>query len=193
MMTIRLPSCLLLCFGIASFLIAQPLSTGRGDGHPDKNAPPRPSIIAPFNHQGGPSPNHEPPIMMDIPELKKLLRDLNVNKPSIDKIVEITRSFLAQFDGKLIKVQREELNIKEELLKSKPDLAAIQGFIDKKMRIFAEIEFSQIKRDIEIKSLLSREEYEGLKSAMMKKMRRIGPFNEKKGDREEGGKPVPSR
>jgi hypothetical protein len=182
-MTSRFFSYVLLCSGLVSLLMAQPMPPDRHDGHRVQSSPfpPRPSVISPFNPgQGG------PPIMMDIAELKKLLHEINVNKQSIDKIVVITRTFLTQLDARLIKVQREELNIKEELLKDKPDLSAIKGFIAKKSQIFAEIELSQIKRDVEIKSLLSREEYESLKSAMMKEMKHPRSFN----DKMEGNKPV---
>jgi hypothetical protein len=185
-----LTSCLL-CSGLASFLIAQP---GSPDRDHVKDAPPRPPIVMPFGLEGrSPSPMHQPPMMLDIGELKAVLNEIGVNKATIEKIVDITRNFLAQLDGKLIKVQREELNIREELLKDKPDLTAIQGYINKKTQIFADIEFSQIKRDVEIKSLLTRDEYDRLKSAMMKKMKQMKPFAEKGAGCPNGDKPDKSR
>jgi hypothetical protein len=186
--------CLMLCFGLTSLLIAQPVPQGRDGEDHGKCGPHRPPMVAPFGLAGrGPSSMQQPPIMMDVEELKALLNDLKVSKTTIEKVLDITRNFLSQLDGKLIKVQREELNIKEELLKEKPDLSAIQGYINKKTQIFAEIEFAQIKRDIDIKSLLSRDEYEALKSAMMSRMKHARPFADKAGEGMEGGKPAKPR
>jgi len=127
-----------------------------------------------FHGMGGPAGNHSP-LMLDIPELEKLMNEINVNKSVSPKIITIARNFITFFNERIIKVQREELNIKEELLKEKPDLQAIQGFVNKKTQEFAEIEFGQIKRDVEIKSLLTQDEYDRWKSAMTKKMRQMMP------------------
>jgi hypothetical protein len=188
----RLFLCLILCCGFFSFLIAQPMPRDQAGGDHGKYGSLRPPMVAPFGPAGrAPSSMQQPPIMMDIEELKALLIEFKVSKTATDKVVDITRNFLSQLDGKLIKVQREELNIREELLKDKPDLTAIQGYINKKTLIFAEIEFAQIKRDIEIKSILSRDEYEALKSAMMRRVRHGGrPFADKAGEGMESGKPA---
>ena len=118
-----------------------------------------------------------PSMMMNIGDLQGLLADISVEKSVSAKIVAIARGFMTTFDTKILKIQREELNIKEELLKGKPDLAAIQTSINKKSQIFAEIEFLQIKRDLEIKSMLTQDEYDRWKSAMMRKMRSIAMKN----------------
>ena len=72
-------------------------------------------------------------------------------------------------------MQREELNIREELLKEKPDLKAIQKSIAEKSKFFSEVEFAQIKRDLAIKGMLTRDQYDRLKSVTMKKMRSMMP------------------
>ena len=186
-MKMRSPSGILLCSGLVSLLLAQPAPPDRNCDNAGKNGGPRPPMVAPFG-PGGPTARQQP-IMMDIEEMKTVLNEIKVDKPSIDKTVEITRNFLSQLDGRLIKVQREELNIREELLKDKPDLSAVQGYINRKSQVFAEIEFSQIKRDVEIKALLSRDEYDALKSAMMRKMKHMRPFADEAADKPEGGKP----
>jgi hypothetical protein len=127
-----------------------------------------------FHGMGGPAGIHSP-LMLDISELEKLMNEINVNKSVSPKIITIARNFIAYFNERIIKVQREELNIKEELLKEKPDLQAIQVFINKKTPVFAEIEFGQIKRDVEIKALLTQDEYDRWKSALSKKMRQMIP------------------
>ena len=144
---------------------------------PMKGAEPsgRTPLIAPFGHPGMHRAESAPPMIMDVEELRTLLTEIRIAPATIDSITGITRKFISQFDRLLIKVQREELGIKEELLKEKPDLKTIQKNITEKSHLFSEIEFSQIKRDLDIKALLTRDEYEKLKSATMKKLRSMMP------------------
>jgi hypothetical protein len=153
-----------------SLAVAQPPKLGgRGESH---HLPP----VAPFGPSGGMHGGmNAAPMILDVAELQSMLKQIGINAQTIDKVVGTTRNFMTEFEGKLIRVQREELSIKEELLKEKPDLKAIQNYIAKKTAVFAEIEFAQIKRDIEIKSMLTRDEYDRWKSATMKKMRESMP------------------
>jgi hypothetical protein len=148
---------------------------------PNDPPPAKMIAVAPFGPPGMPGPaGSRSPMLLDISELQNQLNEININKPAIEKIVVIARSFLAALDERLIKIQREELNIKEELLKENPDLKAIQGYIAKKTQVFSEIEFLQIKRDLEIKALLTQEEYDRWKSVMAQKMKRMmSPLMEK--------------
>lgn len=120
-------------------------------------------------------PLENPPMMMNIAELQKLMADIAIDKTVSAKIIAITRTFLKTLDERILKIQREELNIKEELLKDKPDLQVIQAAVNRKTAVLGEIEYLQIKRDLEIKSLLTVDEYDRWKSAMMQKMKRMGP------------------
>jgi hypothetical protein len=115
------------------------------------------------------------PMMMNIAELRTLMAEINIDKAVAAKIVGIARAFQSTLEEHLIGIQREELTIKDALLKEKPDLQAIQTAISKKTQIFGEIEFSQIKRDLDIKSLLTEDEYDQWKSAMIRKMRDMMP------------------
>jgi hypothetical protein len=128
--------------------------------------------MQPFGQQGPGAAQH---MMVNISDLKSLLTEINIDKTVVTKIIAITRSFMNSFDERMIKVQREELNIKEELLKEKPDLTAIQAIISRKTQIFGDIEFAQIKRDLEIKSLLTQDEYDRWKSALLQKMKDMMP------------------
>jgi hypothetical protein len=155
-------------FGAASIFSQTPA------GEPQSGKMP---LTPSFGSSGG---MHDPdgnpqPMMMDISELKNLMSEINIDKAVAAKIVTIARAFKNTLDERFIKIQKEELNIKEELLKEKPDLAAIQTAISRKTQIFGDIEFAQIKRDLEIKSLLTQDEYDRWKSAMMKKMRQMMP------------------
>jgi hypothetical protein len=118
-------------------------------------------------------PGAPPPVVMDIPELQKVLSDIGVDKPRSQKIISIARNFIAGLDEQLIKIQREELNIKEELLKQQPNLETIKGMINKKSNLFAGIEFMQIKRDLDIKAILTQDEYDKWKSVTIHKMNRM--------------------
>jgi Spy/CpxP family protein refolding chaperone len=115
------------------------------------------------------------PVMMDIGELQELMAGIKIDKNVAAKIVAIARTFRHSLDENLLQIQKEEINIKEELLKDNPDQQAIQSSITRKSQVFAKIEFSQIKRDLDIKSLLTADEYERLKSAMKQKMRQMMP------------------
>lgn len=130
---------------------------------------------------GGPGGMHEgrnsmqPPVLLNPVELQNLLDEIGVNKVTSEKIVTLSRNFFKALDEKMIRVQREELNIKEELIKDKPDLQTIQSIVSKKAQIFSEIEFAQIKRDIEIKALLTEQEYDQWKAALVEHMHRMVP------------------
>ncbi len=133
-------------------------------------------VVAPLHLPGMPGVmENSPPMILDVTELRNLLSEIGIAQQTTDKVTAIVRAFIAELDGRLIKVKREELNIKEELLKEKPDLKALQNYVAKKAVIFSEIEFAQIKRDLEIKSLLTQDEYDKWKSVMMKKMRQAMP------------------
>jgi hypothetical protein len=121
------------------------------------------------------SSDNPQPMMMNITELQNLMSEINIDKSIASKIVSIAREFIASFEAKILKIQKEELSVKEELLKDKPNMQAIQNAVAKKSQLFSEIEFAQIKRDLEIKSLLTQDEYDRWKSAMIRKMRQIMP------------------
>ena len=103
------------------------------------------------------------------------MNDIGINKAVSAKIIGISRNFHNFLDEHVLKIQREEINIKEELLKNKPDIQMVQAAVTKKAQIFSEIEMAQIKRDLEIKSLLTQDEYDLWKLAMIQKMRQAMP------------------
>lgn len=141
----------------------------------------RSPLIAPF----GPPPMNKnqqmpPPMIMDVAELESTLLEIGIAKNKIEKITGITRAFITGFNNKIISIQRKELDIKEELFKDKPDLGKIRKSISEKTKLFSEIEFAQIKRDLEIKSELTREEFDKLKSLTKKKFREMMPEDMRK-------------
>ena len=146
----------------------------QGDAQPGKMPMmPPPMFGGPGGMHG--STDNPAPMMMDMAELQKLMTEINIDKNVSAKVIAIARTFLKSLDERLIEIQREELNIKAELLKDNPDLRAIQTAVEKKSQVFSKIEYAQIKRDLDIKSLLSRDEYDRWKSAMMQKMHQMMP------------------
>lgn len=129
------------------------------------------------------------PMMMNISELQNMMNEINIDKAVSAKIVTIARTFLKSMDERILKIQKEELAIKEELLKNKPDIQAIQNIIARKTQVLGDIELAQIKRDLEIKSLLTADEYDRWKSAMMQKMRKMMPMFMDRMNQNQPGKP----
>jgi hypothetical protein len=111
------------------------------------------------------------PIIKDPVQLQNLLSTIGVNKQSSDAIVGITKTFFKTLDSKVIQIQRLELDIREELTKDKPDLKNVQTLINKKVIIFGEIEFLQIKRDLDIKANLTDIEFDKWKAAVNERKR----------------------
>jgi len=161
------------------------ITTFSSFGQPSPEGGGKMSIMPPFGAPGampGSGMGNLPPMMMNPAELQELMNEIKIDKAVSAKILVISRAFVKSLDERVLKIEREELNIKEELIKEHPDLSAIQGAIAKKTRILGEIEFAQIKRDLDIKSLLTEDEYDLWKSAMMQKMKTMLPaFKDNRG------------
>jgi hypothetical protein len=115
----------------------------------------------------------DPFLLRDPVKLKNLLSDLGVNDRPKQQILALVRDFNKEMEGRILRIHQEELNIRGELLKDNPDLAIIQKTIYKKAQIFAEIEFSQVKRDVGIKNLLTEDEFEMWKSKIREQMLQV--------------------
>lgn len=131
------------------------------------------------NDRPMPPPPFLSPIIKDPVQLQNLLSSIGVNKQSSDAIIGITRSFFKNLDSKVIQIQRLELDIREELTKDKPDLKNIQNLINKKVSVFGEIEFLQIKRDLDIKGNLTDAEFDKWKAAVNERKRGLHGMNDK--------------
>lgn len=139
----------------------------------------------------GPGHMFASPMIKNPQRLQTLLDNIGVSKETSSKIIAISKNFFKSLDTKMIKVQRFDLDIREELLKDKPDLSSIQNLVNKKTQVFGDIEFSQIKRDIEIKALLSETEFEKWKSAVIQNSRfNNGNMRSKKFNKEGMNRPM---
>lgn len=137
--------------------------------HPDMPPPP-PGMGMP----GKPAGVLPDPFMLRDPfKLKTLLVEIGINDRTIQQIMALVRDFNKEMEARMLKIQQEELNMKNELFKDNPDLGAIQKIIGRKAQFFSEVEFSLIKRDITIKKLLSEDEFEMWKSKMREQMRQM--------------------
>lgn len=119
-----------------------------------------------YDSQPMPPPPFLSPIIKDPVQLQNLLSSIGVNKQSSDAIIGITKTFFKTLDLKVIQIQRLELDIREELTKDKPDLKNVQNLINKKVAVFGEIEFLQIKRDLDIKANLTDTDFDKWKAAV---------------------------
>jgi hypothetical protein len=124
----------------------------------------------PFPLLSGPGPMGMPSFNSPTPaEMDKLREEVGFDKQTGARILEIIRSFNTLMKSNIVQIQKEELNVRGELLKDKPDLQYIQKCVQEKTRIFGEIEFNQIKRDLDIKALLTADQYETWISAVSRK------------------------
>jgi hypothetical protein len=114
-------------------------------------------------------------------QIRNTLTKIGVNDRTIDKIITLSQEFSDFSQKKLILVQHEELNIREALLNGTKDVSVFEPFVKQKASIVAEIELAQIKRDLEIKSLLTSEEYDKWKkSRQVKPLAKKGAKSQKK-------------
>lgn len=95
-------------------------------------------------------------IMGNVEFMKKAL---GLNDDQMKKISTIMLDSLKQIQEKHLAVERAMIDVREELLKDNPDLNKIKASIDKKSTIMADIEFITIQRDLNIKSVLTPDQF----------------------------------
>ena len=155
--------------GVLAVMLAAPVSAQ----DQDRPEPPHgarmhcpPSMMPP----GGAGPMFPAMPAQNNADLTEILQQVGVNSDATKKILDINRDFSKAFNEKIIEVQREDLNLRSELLKDHPDLNTIKDIVTRKSKVFSEIEFAQIKRDLDIKGLLSPDQFDKWKSITMQKM-----------------------
>ncbi|MBI4977815.1 MAG: periplasmic heavy metal sensor [Spirochaetes bacterium] len=89
--------------------------------------------------------------------LKKMLSLTDEQEKKITAIIADRQS---KMERKSIELDREALNLKEELLKDSPDAGKVKSIIDKKGALSADLEYMRIKADLDIKALLNKEQME---------------------------------
>ena len=104
---------------------------------------------------GGDPPDDRKPLNIQEMKTRLGLTDEQVNK--ISKLMEDTRKKL---ELKEIEKDKIMISIREEMIKDNPNLDSIKSLIEKKQSIMSEIEFLIIKRDIDIRGILTKEQFE---------------------------------
>jgi hypothetical protein len=93
-------------------------------------------------------------------KIDKIKADLNLTKEQENKIATIMDDFRVTVDQLKIDHERAKLNLREELIKDNPNMDKIKALIKDKNEIMSKIEFFMIKRDLDIKSILTKEQLE---------------------------------
>ena len=80
------------------------------------------------------------------------------------------------------------LKIRRELLKDNPDISVIKSYIDKNARIQADLELARIKHILQLKKILSKEQFVSFQRMMKRRMmmRRGGEGSNQKNNRRSG-------
>lgn len=87
-------------------------------------------------------------------------KQLNLSDDQVARLNTIYTDFDNNIKQLRIDLQREKLNLSEELIKENPDMVKIKSIIDKKSGIESQIELINIKRDIDIRNVLTKEQIE---------------------------------
>jgi hypothetical protein len=108
-------------------------------------------------------------MMLCRPGMGKVLEQAGIGKSTIAKLEDMGKTARTACEGQMIKIKREDLNIKEQLLKDSPDMQAIQTSINNKAQIMADLEFSCIKMEQDIKALVSKDDRAKIMAALKEK------------------------
>jgi Spy/CpxP family protein refolding chaperone len=92
--------------------------------------------------------------------IEKFKKNLGLTEDQTTKIKSMMNDSVEQVNKIRIDIQRLNLDLREELIKDKPDLAKIKTIIDKKSSLQGEVEMLLIKRDLDIKSVLTPDQIE---------------------------------
>jgi len=89
---------------------------------------------------------------------------------------------------KRLDMKELRLKIRRELLKDNPDVSVIKSYIDKNARIQADLELARIKHILQLKKILSKEQFVSFQRMMKRRMmmRRGGKGYSQKNNRRSG-------
>lgn len=89
---------------------------------------------------------------------------------------------------KRLDMKELRLKIRRELLKDNPDVSVIKSYIDKNSRIQADLELARIKHILQLKKILSKEQFVSFQRMMKRRMmmRRGGKGYSQKNNRRSG-------
>ncbi|HBE01799.1 MAG: hypothetical protein A2096_14440 [Spirochaetes bacterium GWF1_41_5] len=98
---------------------------------------------------------------------------LNLTPEQDTKVKELVQNLQQSMALKKITLERIDLDVQEEMIKDNPDIAKISKILEKKSPVLVEMELESIKKDLEIKKILTSDQWLKWK-AMMKMMEQRG-------------------
>jgi hypothetical protein len=100
----------------------------------------------------------EPSGRFDFINAEALKKNINLTDDQVRKIDAIVNELFKITGQKRIDLARCELDIKEQLMKDSQDISRIKILLDKKYSVLNEIELTEIKSEVGIKSLLTADQ-----------------------------------
>jgi len=113
--------------------------------------------------QGFGEPPKDPPQDWGMFNIQNMKTQLGLTDDQVKKLIDLTDETRKNIEIKQIEVDKVMLSIREEMLKDNPDIAKIKSLVEKKHSIMAEIEVLMIKRDLDIKGILTKEQFDKLR------------------------------
>ncbi len=104
-------------------------------------------------------PPKNPPRDRVMENIQIIKQQLNLTEDQVKKIENLTIETREKIQIKHLEIQKIMISIREEMLKENPNLDTINSLLEKKHKIEAEIDFLTIKRDLDIKAILSPEQF----------------------------------
>lgn len=92
--------------------------------------------------------------------LETIKNELKLTDDQVRKIETLTSQTRNTIQIKELEIQKIMVSVKEEMLKDVPDISKISSLVEQKQKIRAEIEILTIKRDIGIKNVLTKEQFD---------------------------------
>jgi Spy/CpxP family protein refolding chaperone len=101
--------------------------------------------------------------------IERLKKSLSLTDDQVTKIQVIMNDSAGKVEAQRIELQRSNLDLKEELNKEKPDLNKVKSIIGKKYSSQTEIDYILIKRDLDIKAVLTPDQIAKWKTQFIEK------------------------
>lgn len=107
----------------------------------------------------------------------RLKSALSLTDEQVKKVGAVMMDSRTKAEKKMIDLEREKLNLREEMLKDAPDAGKLKAMLDRKAAAEAELALIKMKSEIELKTILSKEQFmqwRGMKHRMEKMKHRRG-------------------
>ena len=91
--------------------------------------------------------------------MSRLKSALSLSDEQEKKITAIMNDGRIKAEKKMIELDRERLNMREEMIKDAPDAGRVKAILDKKASIESELAFIKVKGEIDMKAILSKDQF----------------------------------